>query len=252
MGEGDLARVAQTGSSLIRGPDSGEWPVLATAGERWDPPGPAYRTTLPLIEPGGMTTGILALWGPRPLTEQGISLLEALAPLLATQLQSAVELDRLRARAVADALTGLPNRRALLDRLAEEQARFDRYQRPVSLIVVQLENLDQIIAALGPEAGDAVLQRTAAAIKAVVRKVDYAARYGPGKLVVLLPETGLGPAKDVAKRVRTAVATAPLQHEAQQFDVTIAIGISACPEVVKQPEELIDSAEEAREASQRD
>jgi diguanylate cyclase (GGDEF)-like protein len=197
-----------------------------------------------------MTTGMLALWSNRPLAVQGVSLLEALAPLLATQMRAAAELDLLRAGATVDAITGLPNRRALETRLADEQARFDRYRRPVSLVVIELDDLDRITDSLGPDTRDAVLRIIAAAVRATVREVDYPARYGASRLAVLLPETVRDPALDVAERVRQAAA-APFEYEGQHLQVAVSVGVSACPETVDAPADLIVSAEEALQASMK-
>lgn len=247
--EGDLAHAARTGASVPRSPGGSRWPALSSSEERWERPPPPYRLVIPLVDPRDETTGLLALWGRTPPSAQGVALLEAIAPLLALQLRQADDLEQFRERATVDPLTRLPNRTALDDRMREEVARFHRYRRPLSLLVVDLDHFKRINDGYGHDAGDAVLRRMGEVLRSLIRDVDVAARFGGEELVVLLPETMLAPALDVAERVRVAVESAAIEFEGTPIPVTASIGVSSCPECVEDPEALFASADQVLYAS---
>ncbi|MFO7892915.1 MAG: GGDEF domain-containing protein [Longimicrobiales bacterium] len=244
-GDGDLAHSGRAGATVRRGPgDAGERPPLATRKESWRRVVP-YRVVVPVEEPGRAPGALVGVWGDRAPSDDGIALLEALGPLLSLQLRQATDLVRFRERATADALTGLPNRAAFDDRLAEEQARFHRYRRPVALMVIDLDRFKRINDTHGHEAGDAVLREVAAVVRDAVRDVDIPARYGGEELVVLMPETMIRAAQEVAERVRTAIAAATIEHGGAAIPVTASIGVTACPERVDEPRGLFERADEA-------
>ena len=243
-GDGDLAHAGRVNVTVRRSPDGGGWPPLTTGGERWTRT-PPYRVVVPLVGPDGETGGLVAVWGDRPPAEQGVVLLEALGPLLSLQLQRATDLVRFRDRATVDPLTGLPNRAVFDERLDEEQARFHRYRRPVSLLVIDLDRFKAVNDTYGHEAGDAVLREVASVVRRTVRDVDVPARYGGEEMVVLMPETMLRAAQDVAERIREAVAEAEIVHEGRAIPVTASIGVSGCPEAVEEPRMLFERADRA-------
>jgi two-component system cell cycle response regulator len=108
------------------------------------------------------------------------------------------EIQRL---AMTDQLTGLYNRRKLMDNLEMEVQRVQRYGRSLSLIMIDLDNLKGINDTFGHAAGDAVLKIIAGAIQEHIRRVDLPARVGGDEFIVLLPEAELDMAEMVAKRV---------------------------------------------------
>ena len=244
-GDGDLTHAARTSATVVRTPgDAGTRPALASPGEHWQRIAP-YRVAVPLLDPEGRTGGLVAAWSDREPSPEGIGLLEGLGPLLSLHLRHATDLVRYRRRATADALTGLPNRAAFDERLAEEQTRFHRYRRPTALLVIDLDHFKAINDIHGHEAGDAVLREVAATVRTAVRDVDVAARYGGEELVVLMPETMLRAARDVAERVREAIDRLEVRHQGATIPVTASIGVSACPELADEPLRLFDSADEA-------
>ena len=107
--------------------------------------------------------------------------------------------------AVTDGLTGLYNRKKLDEILADQFARFRRHRRPFALLMLDLDNFKSINDSYGHVAGDEVLKEVAAMLKQSVRTVDYVARYGGEEFVVVLVETPLGAALDVAERIRAVV-----------------------------------------------
>ena len=247
VGDGELAIAARAGTPIRRTPE-GRGPVLAHAGERWRRV-PEHLTVVPLADASGSTRGVVALWGEARPEEGAVELVVALAPLLALQLQHSTDLVRFRQVAHEDALTGLRNRAALDERLADERNRFHRYRRPVSLLVLDLDHFKRVNDTYGHPAGDAVLERVADIVKASIRDADFAARFGGEELVVLLPETMRHEAGEVAERIRASVASAVVEWSGRRIPVTASIGVSSCPEIVQDPAELLKSADQALYAS---
>jgi two-component system cell cycle response regulator len=103
--------------------------------------------------------------------------------------------------AVTDALTGLYNRRKLDEALSVEVERALRYKRPLSLIMIDLDDLKSINDTYGHSAGDEVLKLVADAIRSNIRTVDRATRFGGDEFLIMLPEADLEAALHVAKRV---------------------------------------------------
>jgi len=112
------------------------------------------------------------------------------------------EIQRL---AITDQLTSLFNRRKLMETLEIEVERAQRYGRPLSLIMMDLDNLKNINDTFGHAAGDEVLQLVAGAIQDHIRRVDLPTRIGGDEFLILLPEAELEMAELVAKRVCTQI-----------------------------------------------
>jgi len=117
--------------------------------------------------------------------------------------------DALREIARTDALTGLLNRRAFVDRLYGEFARATRYHTPLSLLLVDLDGLKEINDRAGHRAGDAALLGLARSLRDGCRSTDVGARWGGDEFVVLAPETDSGEARELAERIRTFAASSP-------------------------------------------
>jgi two-component system, cell cycle response regulator len=124
-----------------------------------------------------------------------------------------------------DPLTSLRNRRAFDERLgaAFEQAR--RYDRPLSLAIVDIDHFKAINDTRGHDHGDAVLRSVASTISGRTRQADFAARVGGEEFAILLPETALFEALQFGEKLRAAIAAEPVvdQH------VTVSIGIASFP-----------------------
>lgn len=103
--------------------------------------------------------------------------------------------------AITDPLTGLYNRHRLADALETEGERAVRYGRPVSMIMMDVDDLKVVNDSHGHPAGDVVLQRVADAIRGNIRRLDLPTRYGGDEFLVLLPETTLADAERVAERI---------------------------------------------------
>ncbi len=107
--------------------------------------------------------------------------------------------------AVTDALTGLANRRHFDETLAHEVIRAQRYQRPFSLLLLDVNDFKRLNDQRGHQAGDLVLQSLASLIRAQLRASDFAARYGGDEFVIILPESDSAVARNVAEKLHAAI-----------------------------------------------
>lgn len=126
-----------------------------------------------------------------------------------------------------DALTGLYNRRALENYLKQELERVKRYQREMSVLMLDLDFFKTVNDTYGHDFGDKVLIATADVLRANIRELDYAGRFGGEEFLVLMPETDIRESLAVAERLREAVQA--LQFEIDELSITISGGLSAAP-----------------------
>ena len=126
-----------------------------------------------------------------------------------------------------DFLTGLPNRHAYKERMSQEIERSKRYSRDLALLMVDVDNFKLVNDSLGHDAGDIVLQKVAALLSGSLRTVDFVARIGGEEFVVILPETNLDGAIEVANRLLSAIRETPVETTKGLLPVTVSIGISS-------------------------
>jgi diguanylate cyclase (GGDEF)-like protein len=125
-----------------------------------------------------------------------------------------------------DALTGLANRRRLRAAGEEEYRRARRFGHPLAALMLDLDHFKQVNDRYGHGAGDDVLREVAHRIHATVREIDVPARYGGEEFAVLLPETGLDTAREVAERIRLAVMDSPVGTRKGPVAVTLSAGVA--------------------------
>ncbi|MCW8906570.1 MAG: diguanylate cyclase [Sedimenticola sp.] len=135
--------------------------------------------------------------------------------------------EKARAEAFTDALTGLHNRHAFDSRLDEEFSRWNRYRNPLCLIVVDVDHFKRVNDTYGHLAGDKVLQVIGSHLKRATRKVDFAARYGGEEFVILLPEVNLKGARAVAEKIRTAIEEKPFHSGNNRVSITVSCGVAS-------------------------
>jgi two-component system cell cycle response regulator len=129
-----------------------------------------------------------------------------------------------QARAVTDALTGLLNRYGLQHVLAREHAEARRYNRPLSCLVIDLDNFKGVNDTYGHLVGDLALQQIAAVLREVVRASDTVFRYGGEEFLVLLPETDLNGAMALAEKIRSRAASRSFGEGERAFRLTLSAG----------------------------
>jgi diguanylate cyclase (GGDEF)-like protein len=148
------------------------------------------------------------------------------------------ELERL---SVTDGLTGLTNHRALMQRLGDETARARRTDRAFSFIMCDVDHFKDYNDAFGHPAGDEVLRMLAAILRESTRDVDCAARYGGEEFGVILHDTDLPRAMEVAERIRKRVEST----EFPSRSITISIGVAEFPKDATDANALVEIADEA-------
>ena len=137
----------------------------------------------------------------------------------------ALELE-LRRLATTDSLTRLVNRRVFLAQVTRELERFQRYARPVALLMLDLDSFKRINDVRGHAAGDSVLQHFADVARQSLRKIDVLGRLGGEEFAALLPGTDAAGAVQLAERLRQAVADRPADIEAGSLAYTVSIGVT--------------------------
>jgi diguanylate cyclase (GGDEF)-like protein len=197
--------------------------TVATWVDHGATPGP--RRTSASIAPEQREWGTLDVIGlpPTPLSGDREQLLHRLADLAGLAISGARARRRLEIEAMTDALTGLHNQRAFRRRLSDEISRAGRYERPLSLVLIDLDAFKAINDVDGHLTGDLVLAEVARRILAAVRVEGLVARLGGDEMAILLPECDAASAYSVAERVREAVSAAPIGTRDR---VTISTGIA--------------------------
>lgn len=158
----------------------------------------------------------------------------------------AFENARLYTLAITDELTQLYSPRHFQVSLAEAMRRFSRYGEPVALLMLDLDHFKAVNDTHGHPAGDAVLREVARRVRASVRDVDLACRYGGEEFGVILSHTDAVGAGAVAERIRATVAGAPVVLEAGVgLSVTTSVGVAICPRDATTPEGFVHAADRA-------
>ncbi len=176
-----------------------------------------------------------------------IQLLSTFASQAAVSIENARLFEEARQLAITDPLTGLANHRQFYDQLPREFRRAQRYQRPLTLLMLDLDHFKAFNDRYGHLAGDQALRETADILRQNARSVDLLARYGGEEFAIILPETDLVRAAAHAERIRSAVASHVFegQETGQEHRVTISIGVAALTAATQKIEDLVHDADQA-------
>jgi diguanylate cyclase (GGDEF)-like protein len=163
--------------------------------------------------------------------------------------------DRLDKLSVTDGLTGIPNHRHFQEQLRKEWGRAQRYQSPLSLVMIDLDHFKSVNDRYLHTFGDKVLKGTAEVIRHSLRDPDVCARYGGEEFAVILPNTNLQGATRVAERIREGVAGQGYFVDGARDDATgkpLEVGVTCSSGVAAYPsrdvsgvEQLVRHADEA-------
>lgn len=144
-----------------------------------------------------------------------------------------------------DELTGLFNLRGFTIATSRIFGQALRYERPACVLMVDSDDLKPINDKHGHQAGNQLLQRISRSINNELRHTDIAARYGGDEFIVLLPETPLKGALDVAERIRRAIAETAFEADSGRFQSTVSIGVAAYPEHGRTLDAIVARADQA-------
>jgi diguanylate cyclase (GGDEF)-like protein len=186
---------------------------------------------VPLLR-DGRSLGAIAVEGDQEsqLTSVEASLLLLLSSVASVGLESVRQLEEVTARAATDELTGLPNRRMFDERLKQHLAECDRFDQVLSLILCDVDHFKRVNDQHGHRAGDLVLAAIARALAHGIRNIDICARYGGEELAILLPQTPVERAREVADRLRRTVEALRVPIEGGgTISVTASFGVACYP-----------------------
>ena len=152
--------------------------------------------------------------------------------------------QRLAELAMTDPLTRIANRRALFQRFQEEIDRADRYNRPITIAIADVDHFKSFNDMEGHVCGDEALKKIAAILSTNLRKTDFLGRYGGEEFLILMPETPVNVALEIATRVRIAVENTLFQGKHKSAYLTISLGIACFPQHGRTSKLLVEKADQ--------
>jgi diguanylate cyclase (GGDEF)-like protein len=153
--------------------------------------------------------------------------------------------------AYRDALTGLPNRKHLIEKLHEALARSTRHGRRVALLFMDLDGFKQVNDRAGHHTGDAVLAEAAKRLQHGLRQTDFVARMGGDEFVVLIEDVQSSAEAAIAAEKAIALLSEPFVVGNAVFMLSASVGISMSPADGERVEQLLKSADEAMYRAKR-
>ncbi len=215
----------------------------------------AWNICLPM-KSFGQAVGTLFLEAPRGMADGGkmddqlvrgrTTFYQTVAESLSVSIANLRLREELEQQALRDPLTGLYNRRYLVDYLERELMRTAREALPLSIIMLDIDHFKRCNDTYGHDAGDTVLKELAAVLDEWTRGEDVVSRHGGEEFVVVLPGTDPETAMRRADVLREAVAALNLSHQGQELgQITISAGVATCPDLVKDKAALIRAADQA-------
>lgn len=198
---------------------------------------------LPLMVKGEII-GTLAVSSSKPnaYNQRQIMLLEQLASQIAMPVKNSRLYAEVEEKARIDELTGLLNRRSLDEMIASEIGRHSRYGGLFSIIILDIDSFKAFNDSYGHPAGDKLLRQIGSIIKSAIRTADQAFRYGGDEFAILLPQTPISDASQVAERVRKQLVT---KVKAGRIKITASLGIASWPADGLGPSEILAAADAA-------
>jgi len=184
------------------------------------------------------------------LDAEDLNTIELVAPQIALALERAAwqqRANQFQVMSITDPLTELHNRRYLEARLAEELSRTKRYNYPLSFMMIDIDDFKLYNDRNGHQGGDRALEITAQCLRAALRKVDVASRYGGEEFSILLPQTTLQEAGVIADRIRRKIMSTEYPHGKSQplGAVTVSIGLSSYSPSLDSAETIVRAADRA-------
>ncbi len=234
LGEGLIGQVARIGQMVIVREAGGSTPRLVLESS-------AAGIALPITY-GEQFLGVLYVESAKPcdFRQQDVLLLRTLADLFAGALHNALTFQKAQEQAITDGLTGVKTHRFLMEALSSEWKRSTRANRPLALVLMDLDHFKFVNDFYGHLEGNVVLQRVGHILEENCRRSDVVARYGGDEFVILMPETSVEQARQLANKLRGWIASDPLLRDK---NITASFGIAAFPVHGSTPQELIQVAD---------
>lgn len=144
-----------------------------------------------------------------------------------------------------DGLTGLYNRRCFNNMIEQKISEAGRSKVQLSMIMLDIDFFKKVNDTYGHKAGDDVIRFISATIKKSIRKVDFAARYGGEEFVILLYNTSIAAAANIADKIRNIVRDSTVNADGSPLNITISLGVSSFPMPSMNAESLVKNADTA-------
>lgn len=195
----------------------------------------------------GQKIGLLAIDSAQPnrFTEEDLQMAVAFADQVAIALENARLYEEAQNMALTDSLTGLYNRRGLFEVGRLEFSRARRNERPFSALMIDIDHFKRVNDLHGHTIGDQALQGLATHLNNITRDIDIVGRYGGEEFVVLLSDTPLEVAREIAERLRAGVESSSLPTDSGNLRLTISVGVAATSPETPDLETLIARADQA-------
>lgn len=192
-----------------------------------------------------MTPGYLALFriSDEPFLADEKQVMDVLSTQMALACQNITALQKIQQLAITDDLTGIYNKRYFKQAFWKEFERAQRYNIPLSLMMMDLDFFKKINDKYGHQLGDVVLSEFAALVLEMTRSTDIFARYGGEEFSLILPHTPLNASIEIAERIRSRVETYAFPGEEFPIHCTVSIGLAINKDEYKSPEDLISTAD---------
>ncbi|HEX3823469.1 MAG TPA: sensor domain-containing diguanylate cyclase [Mycobacteriales bacterium] len=223
------------------------------AGDRSEASFTSVVVAVPLVK-GTRLIGVLEIAlsrGVAVLDDDTVDVLVATAGHAATAIDAALLYAKSDSLSRSDPLTGLANRRQLDQDLDVEVERADRYQRPLTFMMIDIDHFKRVNDTFGHARGDTVLAEVAALLRSQMRAGDTAYRYGGEEFAVLARETDVAGGRLVADRLRQAVAEQYAQGSETDVTVTISVGVATLSPHIENAVDLVTGADRALYAAKR-
>jgi diguanylate cyclase (GGDEF)-like protein len=223
-------------------------PSVQAAGDKTDPllgAGRADWSTFPLPADGNIVAVLgLEVTG-RKVSERAVSIVRAVGPIIAHALVNADSADRLRQTSILDILTGCATRQHGLERLGIELKRAGRSGAPVAIMMVDLDHFKEINDRFGHNIGDMVLAAAGRTMLQTLRASDVRSRWGGEEFLIVLPETALEPARQVAEGLLRRLIETPVHTPAGTIRISASAGLTLARPGEDDLEALIGRADRA-------
>ena len=206
---------------------------------------PRHYVAVPLLSGNSAYRLLLVGRASKTIQPQGLDIAAAMAKQVSVALDKARLIKDLENLATTDGLTRLYNRRTFLQRAESEFERSRRYQRPLSVLMLDVDHFKNVNDSYGHETGDRVLRVLADACRKSLRQQDVVGRYGGEEFVAFLPETSSEIAQEVAERLRESVAALGVASPSGVVKVTVSIGVATAGRSTAAVAQLINAADQA-------
>lgn len=249
LGQGLFGRVLQTGKSILFNTFEESMVEETGAIVIGDPEEDEISQSI-LVVPlkiGSRLVGVVSAqsYQPYAYSDTDLELLELLGANAAIAVENARLFDEVQELAVTDPLTGLYNRRKLIELGEPEFNRSQRYERELSAVMVDCDDFKQVNDTYGHTVGDQVLRRLAELCTATLRRSDILARYGGDEFMVIMPETSSASALKAAERLRRNVSSAAFETNAGSLAFSISVGVASLNKSCKTLAQLLERADYA-------